>query len=125
VPLLNDASAWLNGMLGKAAGLSVTYTRGAVALSLAESDGSIWAGDNQFREVRNGGLRLTWGERNYLIIASAISELGEPQEGDRIAETVGGEDCVFEVAPSGDGSPAARWSDVERTVWRVTTKRVK
>ncbi|MFO0806674.1 MAG: hypothetical protein U0791_26510 [Gemmataceae bacterium] len=123
-PPFNNSAAWLNSMLGKAYGLSAAYARGAVTLTLSEDDGSITAGDNQFREMRNGGPRAVWGERTYLIVASALGELGEPQEGDRITEIVGGESCVFEVAPGGNGEPAARWSDVERTVWRVNTKRV-
>lgn len=123
--LLNDASAWLNGMLGKAAGLSVTYRRGAVVIELLESEGSIWIGDNGFREERNGGPKVVTGERTYLILASAISDdFGEPEEGDRITETIGGVVFVFEIAPGNNGEPAARWSDAERTVWRVNTKAV-
>lgn len=122
--MLNDSADWLNSMLGSVAGVAVTYTRGAETLSFAASDESITVGDARFQESTEGGAKIAHGDRIYLIVADAIADFGEPQEGDRIAETVGGEDCVFEVAPPGTGEPAARWSDVTRTCWRVHCKRV-
>lgn len=123
--LLNDAPGFLNRMVGTAGGLAITYTRGATTITIAAADALVWAGDARFAVTTDGGPRVVWGERQYLIVADALGALGEPEEGDRIAEAVGGEDCVFEVAQPGSGDPAVRWSDAARSRWRVNTKRVE
>lgn len=123
--LLNRAAAFINGKLGTAAGLEVTYSRGATNIDIAAADGLVWAGEARFAVNDQGGARIVHGERVYMILADALGVLGEPEEGDRVYETVGGEDCTFEVAQPGTGDPAVRWSDPARTRWRVYTKRVE
>lgn len=122
--LLNDADGWLNGMLGVAAGIAISYTRGATTIPITAESGSAWVGRIAFSSNREGMARIEWGDRDYLLLASAIASFGEPAEGDRIAETVNGVSCVYEVMRPDTGDPAWRWSDVEQTVLRLHVKQV-
>lgn len=117
--LLDRGPAMLNRALGVAAGASVTYTRGATSLPLTAE-----VGRTVFRSAAAaGGVRLEWGDRDYVIPAAALT-LGEPAEGDRVAETVNGVACVFEVQRPDTGEPAWRFSDPTRTAYRLHVKQV-
>lgn len=120
--LLGDASAWLAGMMQNAASPdgAITYVRGAERYDLT---GLAWVGRTLFlRNPRDAGPAVEWGERDYLIPVSALDF--EPQKGDRIEEVIAGEAAAFDVLPPA-GEPAARYSDHERTIWRVHTKKAK
>lgn len=123
--LLNDASGWLAGMMRAAASPdgTITYVRGATRIDLT---GRAWAAAG--RSLRNPGETgpaVQWGQRDYLIPAAALPDGFEPAKGDRVEEAVNGTVVKFDVAPGAAGEPAARWSDDERTVWRVHTKQAK
>ena len=121
--LLDQASGWLTTQMQAAAAPAgaVTYVRGAERFDLT---GRVWVGNTLFRRgPRDAGPAVEWGERDYLIPVADLS-VGEPQKGDRIEEVLGGETLVFEVTPPA-GEPAWRYSDHERTVYRVHTKRVR
>lgn len=122
--LLNDASPWLNGMLGQAAGIAASYVRGAMSTAITAESGSLTVGRTAFTSNREGMARIEWGDRDYLLLASAIVALGEPQEGDRLTEVVNGIQCVFELMRPDTGEPAWRWSDVEQTMYRLHVKQV-
>lgn len=124
--LLNDAPAWLNGVLGQAAGVAVAYRRGATEIDITAESGQAWIGRTGFTSNREGaGVgRIEWGDRDYLLLPAAIATLGEPKEGDRIAETVNGVGCVFEIMRPDTGEPAWRWSDAQRTRLRLHVKQV-
>lgn len=105
---------------------SITVTRSEVG-SFTLANGA-WVGNTLFRlQAGDGGSRIEWGERDYLIPASAY-DFGdgpvEPAEHDTIAETVNGTACIFRVLPPQSGEPAWRWSDPERTILRVHVKQV-
>jgi hypothetical protein len=108
-----------------AAGVSVVYARGADSVTLS-GDTAVWVGNTLFRLGEFDGLRVMWGERDYLIAAADLVLDGtavEPRENDRVAETVNGTAMVFDVLPP-PGEPSWRWSDPGRTIYRVHVKRV-
>ena len=122
--LLNSA-AWLNRMLGTAAGVAITYTRGATTLTITEASGDATVGREQSTSEREGGPRKEWFDRDYLIRVSALTTLGEPQEGDLIAETINGVERAYKIMRPSNGERAWRFSDTEETCYRLHTKRVK
>lgn len=123
--LLNRAESWLNTKLGQAAGVAITYSRGAESVSITADSGYCWVGRTGFSSNRVGGARFEWGDRDYMILPAAIAaKFGEPQDGDRITETVNGVVCVFDVLRPDTGEPAWRWSDPARTRMRLHVKQV-
>lgn len=122
--LLNNA-AWLNDMLGCAAGVAITYTRGATTITITEASGHATVGREQSPSEREGGQRKEWFDRDYLIQVASLASLGEPQEGDLITETVNGNERLYKVMRPPTGERAWRFSDTEETCFRVHTKRVK
>lgn len=121
--LLQRGQVMLNRRLNQAAGVAITYTRGATTIAIAEGKGA-WVGDARFAVNNDGGPSIVWGDRAYLIELAALGALGEPQVGDRIAETVNGVAKVYEVMQPGTGDPAHRPSNREETRYRVNCKRV-
>ena len=101
-----------------AAGVSVTYTRAATALSITAI-----VGRTVFSSNAQDGPRIEFGDRDYLIQAVDLT-IGEPAIGDRISETIDGVTRVFECMTPGTGEPAWRWSDPAHTVYRIHCKRV-
>jgi hypothetical protein len=121
--LLNNGD-WLNTMLGSAAGVAITYTRGATVITITAASGGATVGREQSTSERDGGPRKEWTDRDYLITVAALAGLGEPQEGDLIQETINGVAAKFKLMRSDAGEPAWRFSDTEETCYRVHTKRV-
>ncbi|MFO0806038.1 MAG: hypothetical protein U0791_23275 [Gemmataceae bacterium] len=121
---LNNA-AWLNRMLGAAAGVTITYTRGATTIPITAASGDATVGREQSTSEREGGPRKEWFDRDYLIRVSALSALGEPQEGDLITETINGVERSYKIMRPSNGERAWRFSDTEDHCYRVHTKRVK
>jgi len=83
-------------------------------------------GRTVFRHTDVGPSAIEFGERDYLIpVASYIigGRAVEPADGDRFVESVNGTDLTFEVLPV-TGEPAWRYSDPDRTRYRVHVKRV-
>ena len=118
--LFEKATTWLKSKLAIGAGITVTYTRSSTSLSITAV-----VGRTVFNSGIDGpGLRIEYGERDYLITASALASLGEPQLGDRITETVGGATRVFEVMQPSSGDPPWRWSDPAMIVYRIHVKQV-
>jgi hypothetical protein len=120
--LMNRAQAMLNRNLGTAAGVSVTYSRGNEAVPL-----TAWVGRTQALtdgRSQTPQVKVDIGERDYLIPVAELhqSGFGEPQKGDRITEVLNGCEVTFEVSPA-EGVPAWKWSDAERTRYRVLTKK--
>lgn len=108
------------------AGREVVYSRGATL----RADLTAWVGNTLFaRRTDEPGASVVWGDRDYLIpVADLTAALGGqavrlPQKGDRIAETIDGTECVFELmTPTGE--PVWRYADQTRQVFRLHTKRV-
>lgn len=63
-------------------------------------------------------------QRDYAIVLADLASagFGIPAEGDRITETLAGEQVTFEVGPR-EREPAWRWADAERTRVVVHTRR--
>lgn len=122
--LLNNAS-WLNSMLGKAGAVAITYTRAATTITITEASEDATVGREQSTSEREGGPRKEWFDRDYLIRVAALSELGEPQEGDLIAETINGTERLYKIMRPQTGERAWKYSDTEDHCYRVHTKRVK
>ena len=78
-----------------AAGVSVTYTRDSSAAALTawvgntDRDAAGLAGGEYVVRVRT--------DRDYLLRYADLAAFGEPQPGDTLTETVGGETEVYEV----------------------------
>lgn len=128
--LFEMADDWLPGAVEDAAGVEVTYTRaGQTPLTFTAV-----VGQTRFASNQEGGARLIFGERDYLVRSELIAGLtdpdgrqpdGEPMEGDRITQTVRGAAMTFECATPETGEPAWRWSDADgQTVARIHCKRV-
>lgn len=118
--LLSRGQAYLNSALGQAGGVAVAYTRGENSVTIANA----WVGRTAFKQLPHGASKaaVIWGDRDYLIPAADLVLGGlavEPARGDRITEG----SLVFEVIAPG-GEPAWRWSDPQRTRYRVHCKQV-
>ena len=122
--LLQRGESFLNSKLGQAAAVAITYARGATEIDITEADEQAWIGRTAFSSSRVDGPRIEWGDRDYLIAVAALSDLGEPAEGDLITETINGTACEFKVLRPDTGEPAWRFSDPTRTRYRVHVKQV-
>ena len=116
--LFQKARGWLHTTALRAAGVTVTYARGASSLTV-----SAIVGRTVFSSNALDGPRIEFGDRDYLIQATDLT-IGEPAIGDRITEIIDGVTRVFEVLTPGTGEPAWRWSDPAHTVYRIHCKRV-
>jgi hypothetical protein len=110
---------WLPGHAAQVAGVSVTYTRGATTRTITALEGR-----TVFSSQLDGGPRIEFGDRDYLIEAADLTAFGEPQLGDRITEVIGSTTRVWEIKTPGTGEPAWRWSDPGHTRYRVHTVQV-
>ena len=119
--LIQRAKAWFADTMKAGAGVTVLYSRSGQSPRTITA----WVGRTLFSiaEPGSAGNRVEWGDRDYLIAAIDIASLGEPQRGDRITEVLAEGTVVFEVMPP-SGEPAWRWSDQQRTVYRVHCKRI-
>lgn len=123
---LDQGQSWLTGQVVLNGGRLVTITRGAASVSNV----SVAVGDSNYsRRAQDaaGGIGVNFGDRDYLIpTATFLGLFGgtTPQKGDRIIEVIGGVSTVFEVLTPDDDSPHWRYSDIQRTLMRIHTKRV-
>ncbi len=111
---------WLPGQLKQAAGVSVSYTRGVTTRTV-----SAIVGRTVFSSNLEGGPRIEFGDRDYLIEAADLVEFGTPQIGDRIVEVIDGLTRTWEIKTPGTGEPAWRWSDPQHTRYRIHTIQVQ
>jgi hypothetical protein len=115
--------AFLNRALGNADGVTLTYSRGAMAATLTG-----WPGNEQRDETQQPteGTRRNSRERDYMIPYDAVwiaAGFAEPAVGDRIMETINGELTTWEIKPR-DTEPAWRWAEDHWKRFRVHTRRV-
>lgn len=126
MPLMDRGLSMLTRNLKAAAGVTAIYTRGTYSVTLSGST-SVVVGNTLFKLQDANGLRMMWGERDYLIASADLILNGsatEPAENDRITETINGTSMTFEVLPIATSEPAWRWSDPSRSVYRIHVKRV-
>lgn len=118
-------AAWLRGKVEAFGGVAVTYTAAGESRPLTATPAGRRSADGQ---GVTGPARVEAGERDYLVDAAAFAAalagvVTEPAAGHRVAETVDGVACVFELAPRRD-EPAWRWADSGRTQLRLFTRQV-
>lgn len=121
--LLDRGRAALVRRQQRAAGREVVYSRGDEAVTLTS-----WPGSSTLTAaIEDPGSVVVQSDRCYLFAAADLYIGGAnvlPMRGDRITETIEGEECVFELMYQ-DGRPQYEWNDITRKILRVHTKRVK
>jgi hypothetical protein len=119
---LSDAVAGLAGTLKSVAGESVVYTRGPTS-----SDPITAVSDVQTYEVLDQqGVPISVLSYDFLFTTIDIvidSAQIEPRSGDRIAATLNGIPCAFEVLPLGT-KPCAEWVEPDGIMLVVHTKKL-
>lgn len=120
--LFQRGGLWLADKRETAAGLAVTYQRGPLSVSVT----SVPSWEDQ-KVIDSDGISTVIRYRVYRFIATDLVLAGSvivPREGDRIVETIGGEECTFEiVAPKQNA--AARKTDQSGISTTVIAQRVK
>jgi hypothetical protein len=105
-----------------ASGVGVTYTRLSGAVLTLTAVPALSA----FRSETLPG-RVEIAERDYMVAVTDLAAAGAeqvPQIGDRIAETIDGTACTFEVMTPTNGEPAWRYDAQDRGFYRIHTQRV-
>lgn len=120
--VLKDASDWLGSMFIAHASRSVVYARGGDSVTLVASVG------RTVHEVMNNlGIIVATESRDFIVTAADIEIDGsvvEPRSGDRITDTQGSVDYVYEVMPFGKDSRTFRYCDADHSYLRIHTKEV-
>lgn len=113
--MLKTATDWLSATLGESAARTIAYTRASASVTIATAQ----VGRTFFRLNDAGGVRMQYGDRDYILPAAELILSGAvtvPKIGDRISDSVDGK--TYEVrAPQGE--PAYRPSDPTGTDWRI------
>lgn len=118
--MLADAMAWLTDQVIEHNSVGVVYQRRTLAVGLRVSVGTTLMKLND----GDGGIRMEWMDRDYLIRTTDLVLGGspvEPERGDLILEVRGGRREVYEVGAPQSEQPW-RWSDEHHTMIRVHTK---
>jgi len=119
--LLENASAWLDGMRKAHLSRTVVYQRGDESVEVLAT-----VGRTVFETADAYGVVEHSESRDFLILAADLMLDGQavlPQRGDRIRETQDGRTYVLEVMAPGK-EPEWRWSDGYRQTLRIHTKQV-
>lgn len=114
--LLGDGLAWLERQRRQFLTRPVRYRRGVQEIPLSAT-----VGKTIFRLEMGTGAVERIEARDYLITAADLVAFGIPQRGDRVSEDTGGARHTAEVLAPGR-EPHWRWSDPNRTVYRIHTK---
>ena len=116
--LLGKALGWLDEQCQRHLSQTVTYRRGEQTFAVLAT-----VGQTSFEQADDGGAVIQQQVRDYLI-RTADLQLGLPERGDQVIETVGGRAFVYEALPLGD-EPCWRYSDPYRLRVRIHTKQVQ
>jgi hypothetical protein len=119
--LLEQASAWLDGMRAKHMARPVTYCRGEESVEVAAT-----VGRTVFEIADAYGVVEQSESRDFLIPAADLVLGGAvtlPERGDRVRETQDGKTLVYEVMAPGK-EPHYRFSDVYRRTLRIHTRQI-
>ena len=99
-------------------GESVTYTRGAMTVTVTATRGiSRWDS-----EAVEGSVNIDERSEDWLIIATDRAEAGitgGPTRGDTITDE---NETIFRVMPPSSAEQVWRWHDRGRTVYRIFSK---
>src|SRR6478735_1506964 len=118
--MFDDAQAALIRRKKAAEGRSITITRRATQYTVTG-----WYGRGLQTSSDQSGARVEISEREFFFAAADLVTAGldEPKQGDRFL--VDGETVTWEAMTPTTGEPPSRYSDAERTIFRIHTKRVK
>lgn len=105
----------------QAAGVSIVYRRAGASVPLTAVPAN-----SQFEEQTTEGVIARTKTRDYLIAVADLELEGEPiqpEPGDKVAETINGVDCEFEVVPMNQQAGSI-YSDRAQTQYRIHTVQV-
>lgn len=112
---LSEAMTWFAAQKYTADGASITYTRGATALSITAVRGR-----TSYETSSSDGTLIRMATPDYLVKASDITALTEPAAGDTITDGT----AVYEVM-SLSGENPWQWADwPNKTVYRIHCKQI-
>jgi len=108
------------------ASVTIVYHRGS---GLSITLPNVWPNTTLFKILDRDNQRMEWSDRDYIVpVASLIlgGVLVEPQKDDWIEETFSSPVGTLQFNVSApEGEPVWRYDDMQRSVYRVHTKRVK
>jgi hypothetical protein len=116
---LQDRVDRLAERLQDEAGRSVVYLQGIATVSITAT-----AADKIHTVYNEDGIPTKVQFSDWIISTSEMSLLAEPRPGDRIIETLGGVEYIYEVQPIDDKRPCFEWHDTGHTMFRIHTIRV-
>lgn len=108
------------------AGRQIVYQRTTAGV-LAAVNLTAWPGKSEFEVATNDGVAVSTADRCYLFAAADLYIGGAnvlPEKGDRIIETIDGQDATFELMLD-KSRPVWEFNDLTRTILRVWVKRVR
>ena len=124
--LLEKGAAWLADQRDTHLSSPVTYQRGGDSVEVPAT-----TGQTVFRYDDAAGGTVRYVSRDFLVRVADLVINGvtiEPRRGDRVIETTGGSGgrvYTHEVMPFGDDEPEWRYSDPQRTTYRIHTKLIE
>jgi hypothetical protein len=121
--LLEQSAAWLADQRDTHLSSSVTYQRGGDSVQVPAT-----TGQTVFRFDDAAGGTARYVSRDFLVrVADLVinGEAIEPRRGDQVIETSGGKVYTHEVMPFGSDEPEWRYSDPQRTTYRIHTKLIQ
>lgn len=98
--LLNTAASWLDGMFKAHASRSVTYQREGETVSVDATPGR-----TPYTVELEGGIAQQIESADWIIDAADLvlgGEQTEPQRGDRVIDTLNGQQLTYEVLAPGN-----------------------
>lgn len=121
--LLEQGAAWLADQRDTYLSSPVTYQRGGDSVEVQAT-----TGQTVFRYDDAAGGTVRYISRDFLIRVEDLVINGsviQPRRGDRVIETANGRVYTHEVMPFGNDEPEWRYSDPQRTTYRIHTKLIQ
>lgn len=119
--LLEEGAAWLGEQLQGAAGIEVEYGRRSASLTMVG-----WPSMHEYEVLDEDGIPTRILSQDWTFVAAELvldDQPIEPRPGDRITQTVDGEEFPFEVMPL-EKKPCFERLDAAGRLVVVHTKRV-
>lgn len=124
--LLELGSAWLADRRETHLAGLVTYQRGQDSVDVPATTGqTVFRFDDP---SSYGGATIRYVSRDFIVRVEHLTLDGvrvEPHRGDRVLETSNGTLYTHEVMPPGGDEPEWRYSDPQRTTYRIHTKLIE
>jgi hypothetical protein len=121
--LLEQSAAWLADQRETHLATPVIYQRGGDNVEVSAT-----MGQTVFRFDDSAGATVRFVSRDFLVRVEHLVINGvaiEPQRGDQVIETSGGKVYTHEVMPFSGDEPEWRYSDPQRTTYRIHTKLIE